>query len=240
MLTAALLLIASGPNCPVSLEPIAISVAPLKGEQIGGRADPAVPGQYGVGDFVYQGYGIVESSSDPRYDDILLDQRFGRRHRCGNSVSGPSGWNAREPDFSKWSVSISREPARKVAAPGAVAAEERGAKPILLGFVSGATWPVYVGSGRYFLGLMHAANGPRETVIVAFPDVPQPTPALVMAKLPLAFDTLSVVPDIHGPHSYLNLESIREGRRTQIVLRLDRGASLATFAKLSATAVTGE
>ncbi|RYD67089.1 MAG: hypothetical protein EOP58_03990 [Sphingomonadales bacterium] len=89
MLTAALLLMASGPNCPVSLEPIAISVAPVKGEQLGGQADQAVPGQYRIGDLVYQDYGIVESSSDPRYADILLDQRFGRRHRCGNSVSVP-------------------------------------------------------------------------------------------------------------------------------------------------------
>ncbi|RYD67090.1 MAG: hypothetical protein EOP58_03995 [Sphingomonadales bacterium] len=87
---------------------------------------------------------------------------------------------------------------------------------------------------------MHSENGASETLIVAFADVPQPTPALVMAKLPLAFDTLSVVPDLHGPHSYLNLEAIREGRRTEIVLRLDRVTSLATFAKLAATAATGE
>ena len=240
MLTAALLLMASGPDCPPSLEPIAIVAAPIDGEALNGRADPVKPGSYRVGAFAYRGHGIVERSSDPRYRDLTLDQQLGRRHRCGNAISGPSGWNVRDRDFSKWSIRISDKPARTTPPPGSVAAAERGASPTHPGYRVGATWPVYVDSGRFFLGLMHPTNRSSETLIVAFRDVPEPTKAFIMAKLPMAFQTLVATPGLHESASYLTLEGLADAELRQIVLRLDSETSLATLARLEAGTASGK
>lgn len=230
--TALFLLTTTSPACPPSFEPIAISAKRIDGELLNGKPDPSAQGHFRVGVFGYQGYGIVERSSDPRYRDLMLDPQLGRRHRCGNAIDGPSGWNARDRDFSKWSVRISAKLARTRSSPGSVAAEERGARPVRRGYRAGATWPVYVGSGRFFLGLMHPTNRSSETLIVAFRDASEPTEAVIMAKLPMVFQTLAVTPGLHESANYLNLEGLRDGELRQIVLRLDRETSLATLAKL--------
>lgn len=234
MLTAGLLLVASL-DCPTPARRLAVSVQPVSGESLGGQADAAVPGQYRVGSFTYQGHGIAETSTDPAFRELILDQRLGLRHRCGNSVSGPSGWNAKDPDLSRWSFEIEPRLASSEPSPGSVAAEKRGAQPVLEGYLAGATWPAYSGSGQFFLGLMHRGNGSTETLIVAFRDAPQSTPPIIMARLKIAFDTLSIVPDMHGSDNSINLSGWRDGKLTHVVLTLDRQTLSATHAKLMAT-----
>ncbi len=120
-------------------------------------------------------------------------------------------------------------------APGSLAAQKRGAQPVLWGYKAGATWPVSSRDGPFFLGLMHPKNGSAKTLIVAFRDAPQPTPALVIGKLPIKFDTLSILPELHGPDSYLNLDGFGRGRLTRVVLKIDRGTLQATRTKLTST-----
>lgn len=233
MLTAAFLLLATGLDCPLPARQLAISVRPVTGEALGGQADASVPARYEVGSFTYEGHGVELTSSDPIFTELVLDQRFGLRHRCGNTASGPTGWNAPDKNLSHWSLMIEPRVDLSDPAPGSLAAQKRGAQPVFWGYKAGATWPVSSTDGSFFIGLMHPEDGSAKTLIVAFRDAPQPTPALVIGKLPIKFDTLSIIPELHGPDSYLNLDGFRKGRLTRVVLRIDRGTLQATRAKLT-------
>ena len=222
MLTTSFLLLAAGLDCPRTALQLAISVRPVTGEALGGRADASAPSRYKVGSLTYEGYGVELTSSDPVFKELVLDQRFGLRHRCGNSASGPTGWNAPHKNLSDWTLKIEPGVDLSDPAPGSLAAEKRGAQPVFRGYNAGASWPVSSTNSSFFLGLMHPKDGSERTLIVAFHDAPQPTPALVIGKLPIRFDTLSIVPDLHGPDSYVNLDGFRRGRLTRVVLKIDR------------------
>jgi hypothetical protein len=240
MLTAAFLSLALDVGCPVPAQQVAISAEALSGETLGGQAQPDAAARYRVGDFIYEGHGIAMSSPDPRFRDLVLDQQFGLRHRCGNTVLAPSGWNADDKDRTGWSLRIEQLPVPSEPMPGSLAAERRGARPILAGHVAGATWPFYLGNGTFFLGLMHPEDESAETLIVAFGDDPHPTPALIMARIPMTLETLSIVPELHGPGTFVNLEALHEGKLTQVVLVLARETALATYARLTSAHPAGE
>lgn len=233
MLIAAFLLLVASPSCPAPSRSVAISVDPISGRALGGQAHAFVPARYQVGSFAYEGYGIKQTSSDPIFKELVLDQRFGLRHRCGNGVFRPSGWNARDKGVSRWLLKIDARVQSFIPSPGSLAAEERGARPVHEGYTAGATWPVSSKTGPFFLGLMHPKTGTAETLIVAFQDEPRPTLALVMAKMPIIFDTLSVLPNLHGPDSFIALDGFRDSTLTNVSLKIDEGTLLATHAKLT-------
>lgn len=220
MVLAALLSIAAAPACPVSLDPIVITVVPLPAASLGGQAEPSLPGQYRVGEFTYRGYGIVETSSDPRFRDLVLDRHRGLRHRCGNGVSGPSGWNALDPNLARWTMRIDPRQAPSEPSRGSLEAGLRGTRPVLKGYVDGPTWPVFSSGKRYFLGLMHPADGAAGTLIVAFRDAPGPTPALVVARMTMTLDTLSLLPDLHRPLYSVALDALSGTTLTKVVLHI--------------------
>jgi hypothetical protein len=204
-------------------DPAPISFQAISGERLGGKRLSAQMGQYGrfqVGDFIYEGHGIEIHSTDPRFADLVIEPGTGVRHRCGNAVLAPSGWNADaiRPEARVLTFLPMHE---TQVAPGAVAATEAGIRPVLAGHRVGATWPLYTRGGRVFLGLMHPEDGRRETVIVAFADRRGDVPAMVMARLPERFERLTVVPGLHAPPDNVNLDGFTADRALlQVVLAL--------------------
>lgn len=190
MLNNAILLVAAAAACPVPLEPMALSITPLTGEALGGDVKASVAGQYTVGEFTYEGYGIVERSTDPRFRDLRLDQRLALRHRCGNSVSGPSGWNSRDRNLDSRHLQIEATIEKQHTSP-LPDNKIPGLYPILRGYNAGAVWPIFVKDVAFSLGLMHPKNGDKNTVIAAFRNDISPAPALVIAKIPLRLDGFS-------------------------------------------------
>jgi len=235
MLTAAFLLLTASRDCPAPARQIAISAVPVTGEALGGRKDPSAPARYRVGSFNYDGLGVEQTSSDPIFKELVLDQRLGLRHRCGNRVSGPGAWNARDKNVFSWSLEIEAGVRSPEPSPGSFVAEDRGAQAVFRGYLAGAAWPVHSVDGSFFMGLMHPEDSSAETLVVAFRDAPQPTPALVMGRLPMKFDTLWVLPDLHSPTTYLNLDGFSGGRLTRVVFSIDRETMLATHSKLKLT-----
>lgn len=241
MLLAALLMSSATVSCPTVGETIAVAITPISGEALGGERVPDAPdvrlsdernadarAAYRIGYFGYRGHGVASTSTDPEFVALTLSQHGGLLNRCGNQVSAPSGWNAR--DDAAWPGSLRIEPIKSTQqpSPGSVAADKRGARPVLSGYTSGASWPI----GGFFLGLMHPVDGTSRTLIVAFPDVAAASPAMEVADLPLALETINVVPNHHGTDSGINLSGLSNGELIHIVLRIDQDAGRAIGAKL--------
>jgi hypothetical protein len=200
-----------------------LAIQPVRGERLGGvlieAAKPGYSARFQIGDLVYDETGIELRSADPRFAELVLDPGGGPRHRCSAPVLLPSGWNARDAQTTKWNLKF--EPRRSAIeqAPGALAAAEVGAKPVLAGYRAGATWPVYVRGGQYFLGLMHPDDGREETAIVTFASRAGDSPAQVLAKMPERFETLSIIPGLHTPPDYINLDGFSaDGALLRVVL----------------------
>lgn len=221
MLIAPFLLMAAEVACPTAPERIEISAVQIDGEDIGGAAIADAPDHYRLGDLVYQGHGIKVVSSDPRFQNLILDQQAGLRHQCGNTVFLPSGWNATDPDLAQRKLEIEARASTRQSSPGSIAAGQFGAGPLIDGYTPGPSWPVYSDSS-FFLGLMYPETEAASTAVVAFASLPRLSPAIKLAELPIKLDTLSVVPDLHGPNSYINLTSLNEEGMTHIVLLLDQ------------------
>lgn len=219
--------------CPPSLAPIPVTVTRIEGEQLGARRDPAATDEYRVGVFRYRGRGIAERSDDPRYRELALDQQTGLRHRCGNTIFARSGWDAPSDRPMATTITIYERILPDVPNKGATEAGKVGAAPRLTGYRSIATWPAYSGGSNFFLGLMRPDDGAMKTVIVAFRNFPAPTPALVLADLPMVFQTISLLPDLHGPDIFLNLEALDERERRQVVLAFDDREAAAILARLA-------
>ena len=187
-------------------EPMSIAVEIITGERLGGRPAQQPPGttmpRSTLGPFVYAGQGMLIRSKDPRFRQIKLDNW--RRHPCGYVVVGPSAGNIDDKDRSRWAWTFERDTATELP-PGLLALEEQHSIPLLAGYQAGAAWPVYAPQGQYFIGLMHSRSKDNETIIVAFSQKAGPSPARILARVPLWLDSVTVVPALHHPHSTLNL-----------------------------------
>jgi hypothetical protein len=203
--------------------PVAITTRPLSGEELGGTLmDPVRnfdPVTYMVGRLRYLGSGIAIRSADPRFRDIVVDQAFGLHHRCGNPVTGPSGWNAHHAKRDGQVIRFEPMRSLPVAAPGA---SEQGGTPVLQGHRIGATWPIMVDHRRIFIGLMHPVDGQARTLLVAFPERVGPAPALVLARLPLSLQTVHALPDLHYPRTFIDLHGrAPDGTLLDLILEAD-------------------
>lgn len=216
--------------------PAPVAFKAISGERLGGRRLPDQPGQdarFQVGDLVYQGRGIEIRSTDPRLADLVIIPGFGVRHRCGNFFYGPVGWNAN--DGSPEAQVVTFQPRRLgPIAPGAVAAAETGVRPVLAGYSAGPTWPLYTNKGRVFLGLMYPDNARRETVIVAFAEREGEAPAKIVARLNERFEGLTVIPGLHTPPDYVNLDGFTADHALlQVVLTLPDSVKQGLFSAVS-------
>lgn len=196
--------------------PVAISASPISADMLGGRpsATPKRGGErprIAVGLLTYRGYGIAIRSSDPRMAEVaqLDTQELGGR--CSYQFWGPTGWNAFDPVREPWTLYFQRLREPLKLAPNSTAAKKRGFEPILAGYRTLSTWPIHSKGTTYYLGLMAPLSNSRHSVIVAFSAVPANTVTIVLAHVPMRFDTLSITPGLHDPHFYLNLEGLARG-----------------------------
>ncbi len=206
-------------------EPVAITATPIPGRALG--AVPirnAQPTSFAIGPFVYRGHGLTIRSSDPRFREITLPPSREAAHPCGAAVDGPTGWNAASADLQRWTLRF-RRPAPPPS-PGAVQAAALGASATLPGYRLIASWPVRT----YYFGLMHPLDPRRrDTLIVAFPSGPGRHRARALARLPTRYASLSVLPDMHRPFSFVRLEGkADDGAWHRVVLE----ASDAVLAKI--------
>ncbi|PNQ76365.1 hypothetical protein BA950_07765 [Erythrobacter sp. SAORIC-644] len=173
-----------------------------------------------MGELIYRGHGIQESSSGPAYNELVLDHEMGLRHRCGNIVSAPSGWNADYDNLDKWKFQIEGIVLSGVPSRGSLAARKLGVVPAIDGCTSGASLPVR----HFFLGLMHPIDGSLETLVVAFPARRDEVTTLTLVILPMTLETLHVIPNLHSPGSTMTLEGLHDGKRTQLTFHLSAEA----------------
>jgi hypothetical protein len=161
----------------------------------------------------YEGRGVAITSSDRRFADIVAESAFGLRHRCGNIVYTPTGWNAAQLDKPAFELSFS--PNRPLTTPRAPTPQLPPVPP-LAGYRGLASWPL---SNDTALGLMSPVSGAGdETLLVAFrPGGAKP---LVVNRFSLPFQAISLLPDIHSSKWYVNLDGVGDHELFRVTLRL--------------------
>lgn len=214
-------------------EPVAITTEIVTASALGGIAEGSTsPGhrtRFRVGELVYEGHGVTMRSSDPRFAEIALDEPA--RHPCGYDVDMPSGWNANDTNLQSRAIIFRRPPEPDAAAQkiNRMLAERLNAppKPGMRASVSSA-------SSTFFLGLLHPEGTDGETMIVAYRNAPQ-TSARILARLPMRFDTISTMPDLHSPRYSIYLDGRRaDGAIDRVVLELSQSVRDALARDLAA------
>lgn len=206
--------------------PVTISASPISAARLGGRllAAPERAGERprsALGLLTYRGYGIAMRSSDPRLAEVVQPGIQELGGRCSYQFWGPTGWNAFDEVRQPWTLYFRRLREPLDLGTGSTAAAKRGSAPILAGYRTLSSWPIRSAGTSYFLGLMAPLSKAPHTAIVAFPAAPARTPAILLARLPMRFDTLSVTPGLHEPYLYLNLEGLARGPEfRRVVLEL--------------------
>jgi hypothetical protein len=186
--------------------PVVISTTPIAPAEIGSSGPlPQAPGSsqtFAVGKLVYSNGGVSIRSTDPRFAQIEIGDSPYPHHRCGYAIDGPTGWNARDQNLSKATLKFQPQSAGTI---GPSDAAKRGSVPTLAGYQPGQSARIFGSWGMYFIGLMHRGNRP-ETVVVAFSARHGPSDARILARIPMRFDGLQILPYIHGPGFDLSLE----------------------------------
>lgn len=220
--------------CPVPPQKIPVTITALPAAAIGAAPDARDGAVQRVGPFVYQGKGIVIRSSDPRFADLVLDQRRDLRHRCGNPVFAPSPWNVPRTGSMPGDMAVLTIPtaASDAAHSGATEAERHGVRPVLAGHVAGPSWPVHHARGSFFVGLMYPTGDAGTTRLVAFRDAPGAMPAVTLAVIPMRLQTAKVVPGLHEANDYLHMAALRPAEMAWITLRVDPAAEATIAAVL--------
>jgi hypothetical protein len=209
--------------------PVAISARPITASQLAGSAVKPLPSQRGarsgsrIGELVYRGYGVELRSKDPRFKSIRVRNSSSFAHDCGHAVRAPGGWNAFDEKLATWTLGFDKRPNQHGPPPGAIEAASKGARPVLKGARVGPTFPVGSGSRSFFLGVMYPEGKRNESLIVAFADRPQATPARVLARLRMHVQFLGVLPALHSSETYVDVyERTADGALRHVVLELDR------------------
>jgi hypothetical protein len=205
--------------------PVEISVSRIAAERLAAGPFEATSSgttdlpEFRIGDLYYRGHGVEMRSADPRFSALIVNKTQDVHHPCRYFASGPSGWNASDPNLQRWKVTFERRPGQDEVPPGTLEADKKGVLPTLKGARSGSSWPVYSPSGSYFLGVMHPTNDPATSLIVAFPDQPGRVPVRTLARLRMNVQGFSVTPGLHDSSDYLNfVERTHDGSILKVVL----------------------
>lgn len=186
--------------------PVVISTTPITPAEIGSDGSlPQVPGSsqtFAVDKLVYSSGGVSIRSTDPRFAQIEIGDSPYPHHRCGYAIDGPTGWNARDPNLSTETLKFQPQSAGTT---GPSDAAKRGSVPVLAGYQPGQSARIFGSWGMVFIGLMHRSNRP-ETVVVAFSARRGPSEARVLARIPIRFDGLQILPYLHTSGYDLSLE----------------------------------
>ncbi len=192
-------------------KPMLATIEQVTGEALGGKPDGAViDGRpaYRVGELHYFGAGIQAVTRDPRFRGVRVTDDRGAYHRCGYRLNiFPGPWNMlHERPSSTPAFRFARKPGVRVDGSGSTAAARAGAIPVLANFSPGPSWPLIANSEIVaFVGLMHPEDGGRETLLVRFEKPEAGTPTRVLARLPMRFQSVGIIANLHASGVIVNL-----------------------------------
>jgi hypothetical protein len=175
----------------------------ISGEALGGVLQTQrgeIGKTFAIGPFSYVGAGREAQSADPRFEGVRVSSERGLYHRCGHQMEivydRPTGEPSEGLDAS-FSVRFATEFGLQYAS-GKTAAVVAGAIPVVNGYKPGANWPIHAPAVvNAFIGLMHPEDGRPETLIVRFDRSADPVATKVLARLPMRFQSISVLPNLH-------------------------------------------
>jgi hypothetical protein len=175
----------------------------ITGEALGGILQTSSDGTrrtFRIGPFLYNGAGREARSADPRFEGVRVSGERGLYHRCGHKVellSDRLNGNSSQGSESNLAMRFQRESGLEFA-PGSTAAAIAGAIPVLTRYEPGASWPIHApGAANSFIGLMHPEDGRPETLIVSFEKSESPAQTRVLARLPMRFQLIRTLPNLH-------------------------------------------
>lgn len=183
--------------------PMVMQSRRITGEALGGERQAMAGGPgiaFRIGPFLYHGAGTESRSADARFAGVRVSGERGLYHRCGHRMeflhdrSNPNRSRGFEPPLS---IRFNREFGLHYA-PGRTAAARSGAIAVVTGYAPGASWPIHApGVTDAFIGLMHPEDGRPETLIVRFDKAASPASTKVLARLPMRFQSISTLPNLH-------------------------------------------
>jgi hypothetical protein len=191
--------------------PMIVHARPISGEALGGisQAGDREPARsFRIGPFSYTGEGREAHSTDPRFEGVRVSAERGLYHRCGHRMEiifdRPTGYPTKGPDAS-FSIHFERTFGLQHA-PGRSAAAMAGMIPVVNGYEPGASWPIHVpGATNSFIGLMHPKGGGSETLIVSFGKSGAAYSTRILARLPMRYQSISLLPQLHDSSSQVTL-----------------------------------
>ncbi|USI75248.1 hypothetical protein [Sphingomonas morindae] len=120
---------------------------------------------------------------------------------CQYEILVPSGYDAvRGKPLEGGEITFYRPDQPPEPPPRLTAADQVGAWPVLEGYVTRGTWPIYTAYGQMFVALMRPSNSrsSQDTAIVIFSSKLGLTPAKILASVRGSYSSVSVMPNIHG------------------------------------------
>lgn len=180
---------------------------------VGGRAVATRANPVTLGSVAFKGQGIVITSSDPRFDDLIVDPigstprlPDGRRLVMWNLVHAETGGQCRLPLHDRGTQGWPSQ-----------SAANADAHPQIPGYVEVASWPFGYNS---FVGLMRSGAAEDRTLIVTFAAGPQHN-TRILAEVPLALQSIMVQPPMHGGPSWTLAVIGRQGDGSIVEALLD-------------------
>ncbi len=171
-----------------------------------------------IGPFRYDGRAMSLTSADPRFKTLAIDPAIAQpRLPTGERVVVSNLLWAREGGTCRLALTTDAvQPHR-----GSNRATQVGAAMSLAGHRAIASWPIGHGANARFLGLMKPDGSDDATVLVTFgPGAESATH--VVARLPLAFQGVAIIPPLHGGDSSLRLTGMQpDGRLVDLLLWFD-------------------
>jgi len=190
-----------------SAQPIEVKIEQISAESLDSNAKVIKPNNswgsptYQIGKLVYQGNGYRFLSSDERFPEVVESVEKSLSSICQYEIFVPSGYDAaRRKPLERGEITFYRPDQPPEAPPGLTAADQVGARPVLEGYVTRGTWPIYTARGQMFVALMRpiSSKSLKNTAIVVFSSKSGPTPAKILASVRGNYSSVSIMPNIHG------------------------------------------
>jgi hypothetical protein len=151
------------------------------------------------------GFGLEITSNDPRFSDIRVSPHYGVYHRCGRRVEVRTNRSGPKAEYAA-QIAVSEQFGMAAVGSGGFAAAKAGAIPVVEGYKVVASWPVFGPGPRTYLGLMRPVTGQPTTLLVRFANPEAKAPTRILTNLPMVFDRISTLPDLHRNEYHVSLE----------------------------------
>lgn len=192
-------------------EPIQATARPIPGRALGGVenvGEDSTRMAFAIGPFQYSGSGYYVGSRDNRFYGVRVSDQHGLHHRCGHRLeswiaSPQPGAPPAAPRQATFRFTTGLD--ASAAMPGTFAAEKAGARPEVYGYIPVASWPIHHDGKTSYIGLMHPRRSQQETLVVRFEGQHAAARTTILARLPMRFHSISILPNLHRSGSTVTL-----------------------------------